>query len=261
MRRRLNLLLALVVSGMIVTPVQAWGPQAHRVITRIAMTRLTPKAAAEIKALLHEGDTLVDICEWADHEGHTVYPASGPWHFVNVPISAEHYDDKYSPRSGSVVSKIKYYRGILANKNAPKIERQTALLFFVHFVEDVHQPLHVGDNHDRGGNDAQVQLDGRATNLHAVWDSGLMRHIGGRDETWVNRITPLLIQDNVQAWSSMKVEDWADESLQAAKKAYNQLPKNARINDDYVKMAEPILKERLAQAGIRLADELNAIFK
>lgn len=258
---------SLVVFGL-VNPAQAWGPQAHRVITRIAMNRLTPRAAAEVRALLHDGDTLIDVCEWADHEGHDLVPGSGAWHFVNVPITADHYDNKFSPKSGSVVSKIKHYREILADKKAPKADRARALLFFVHFVEDVHQPLHVGDNRDRGGNTTQVQFDGRGTNLHSLWDSGLMRQLGGNDQSWVNRVEPLLTPQNVKAWSSTKVEDWADESLQAAKKAYfwpvgakKPIPDQARLGEDYARMAEPILKDRLAKAGLRLADELNAIFQ
>jgi nuclease S1 len=267
MRRRVKTLFAIALLGLVASPAQAWGPVGHRVITRIAMHRLSPHAAAEIKALLKEGDTLVDVCDWADHDGHDAVPGSAPWHYVNVPISAEHYDNKFCPDSGCVVSKVKHYRGVLADKKAPKNERARALLFLVHFVEDVHQPLHVGDNRDRGGNFAQVQFEGRGTNLHALWDSGLLHNLGGSDAAWVKRIEPLLTPDNVKAWSSAKVEDWADESLQAAKKAYHwpagakaPLATGATLGDDYAKMAEPILKDRMARAGVRLANELNAIF-
>src|SRR4051812_330951 len=95
MIRKLRPVVVLVAIVAIAAPARAWGPQGHRVISRIAMGRLTPKAAAQIKALLNEGDTLVDVCNWADHEGFDVVRGSGPWHFVNVPISADHYDDKF----------------------------------------------------------------------------------------------------------------------------------------------------------------------
>lgn len=249
-------------------PALAWGPQGHRVITRVAMTRLTPRAEKAIRALLNEGDTLVDICDWADHEGHDVLPGSGPWHYVNVPISVARYDPKFCPDSGCVVSKIKHYRAVLADAKAPRRERQRALLMLVHLVEDVHQPLHVGDNRDHGGNDTQVRLDREATNLHRVWDSDLIRKVGGNDRAWVDRVTPLLTPENVKAWSSTKVEDWADESLAAAKKAYawprgqdRPMVSGTALGDDYVKMADPILRDRLARASVRLADELNAIFR
>jgi hypothetical protein len=248
-------------------PALAWGPQGHRVITRITMERLTPKARAEIKALLNRGDTLVDVCDWADHDAYDVFPRSGPWHYVNVPISAARYDARFCSDRGCVVSKIKEYRRALADPKTPFRERQVALLLFVHFVEDIHQPLHVGDNHDRGGNDTQVQFDGRGTNLHRVWDSDLLHHTGGDDRAWVGRAAPLLTPENVEAWSRGRVEDWADESLEAAKAAYRwpadatqPIGAGAELGDGYAKMAAPILRECLAKAGLRLADELNAIF-
>jgi nuclease S1 len=269
MRRGNRVALAMVAAlGIAASPALAWGPQGHRVITRIAMGRLTPEAKAGIKALLNEGDTLIDVCNWADHEGFDVVPRSGPWHYVNVPISAARYEARFCPERGCVVSKIKDYRKALADPKTPFKERQVALLFFVHFVEDIHQPLHVGDNGDRGGNDTQVQFDGRGTNLHRAWDSDILRHLGGDDRAWVDRATRLLTPKNVDAWSGAKVEDWADESLAAAKAAYRwpagskrPIGAGAELGDDYAKMADPILRERLAKAGLRLADELNAIFK
>lgn len=268
MRGRMRPWIAIVMSLVLSSPAWAWGPQGHRVISRVAMARLTPKAAAAIRDLLRPGDTLVDICNWADHDGHDVVPGSAPWHYVNVPIGASGYDEKYCGSKGCVVSKIKEYRRVLADKTVSKEKRQVALLFLVHFVEDVHQPLHVGDNGDRGGNDTQVQFDGRGSNLHRVWDSGVMGQIGGNDKTWVDRITPLLTPENVEAWSSDKVEDWANESHKAARLAYawpagSKLPirTGATLGPDYARYADPIVRERLARAGVRLANELNAIFR
>ena len=250
------------------SPALAWGPQGHRVITRIALERLTPKAKAGIKALLNEGDSLVDVCNWADHEGHDVVPRSAPWHYVNVPISADHYDAKFCDDRGCVVSKIQEYRRALADPKTPYKQRQVALLFFVHFVEDIHQPLHVGDNRDRGGNDTQIQFDGRGSNLHRVWDSGLLHHLGGDDAAWLGRATTLLTPENVKAWSTSDVDTWADESLAAAKTAYRwpadatrPIATGVTLGNDYAKHADPILRERLAKAGLRLANELNAIFE
>lgn len=249
-------------------PAQAWGPQGHRLITRIATARLTPRASAAIRELLNPGDTLVDICNWADHEGHDVVPESAPWHYVNVPLSAPRYDPKYCSNRGCVVSRIAHYRKVLADKKTPRKERQVALLFLVHFIEDVHQPLHVGDNRDHGGNDTQIQFEGRGTNLHRVWDSDVIHAVGGNDNIWMQRLTPLLTPEHVKAWSAGSVDEWATESLQAAKKAYawpagsrTPLPTGSTLGRDYVAMAEPIVKEQIARAGVRLANELNEIFK
>ncbi len=249
-------------------PAWAWGPHGHRIATRIAEERLTPAARAAVRNLLHEGDNLVEESNWADHDGHDAEPASAPWHYVNVPINAAHYEARFCAGGNCVVEKIKHYRKVLANTSASRAERARALLFLVHFVEDVHQPLHVGDNHDRGGNLAQVQFLGQGDNLHRVWDSSMINEVNRNERAWVEMIEPLLTPANLSAWSKGSVESWADESLQEAKKAYHYptgsarpLNSGASLGRDYVEFALPILRLRLAQAGVRVANELNAIFR
>ena len=248
----------------------AWGPHGHEIITKMAEGRLTPEAKAAVRDLLNEGDTLVSVCNWADHEGHDAVPASAPWHYVNVPLSADRYEARFCPEKGCVVSRIKHYRKLLADTKQPRKERARALLFLVHFVEDVHQPLHVGDNRDNGGNLTQVRFlnQARGTNLHHVWDSSLVDHAGRDRAAWVERVEALATPEKVEEWSKGDVEDWATESLQAAKVAYRD-PKGGdgpmaggtALGEDYVEQCMPIVRLRLSQAGVRLANELNAIFK
>ena len=260
---------AVVLNLVCAGPAQAWGPQGHRVIARVASERLTAEARAAIRELLHPDDTLPDIADWADHEGHEVFPRSAPWHYTNIAIGEAHYTDgRDSHRADNVVHQIAHYREILADRSTPKTDRQTALLFLVHFVADVHQPLHVGDNRDRGGNLTQVRFEGDGTNLHQLWDSGLIRRIGGNDGVWAGRIERAITPKTAQLWSRGTPEDWADESLQAAKLAYQDLAGAPRsvasgitLGDGYVKQVEPIVIEQMARASVRLADELNAVFR
>ena len=105
---------------------------------------------------------MVDIANWADGEGHEAVPGSAPWHYVNVPITATRYDARFCSGGDCVVERIKHFRSVLADRRAPLRDRQRALLFLVHLVADVHQPLHVGDHHDKGGNLTQVQFLGAA---------------------------------------------------------------------------------------------------
>lgn len=234
----------------------------------MAEARLNPGARRAVSELLLKGDTLVDISTWADQDGHDAVPGSAPWHYVNVPITATHYEDRFCSNGNCVVAKIKHFRSVLTDRRAPLRERQRALLFLVHFVEDVHQPLHVGDNHDRGGNLTQIQFLGEGTNLHRLWDSGLINEIDRNERAWVERIEPLLTRENIRAWSRGSVEDWVNESLEDAKSAYF-FPAGARrpmesgklLGKDYVTFARPILERRLAQAGVRLANELNHLFE
>jgi hypothetical protein len=246
---------------------QAWGPHGHRITAGVAEARLTPAARTAVRALLHEGDRLVDIANWADQEGHDAVPGSAPWHYVNVPITATHYDARFCSGGDCVVARIKHFRALLADRRAPLRERQRALLFLVHLVGDVHQPLHIGDNHDKGGNLTQIQFLGRPSNLHRLWDSGMINDVDRNENAWVERIGPLLTPENVQSWSQGSVEDWATESLLDAHKAYffpagarQPIASGTRIGNDYVAFGRPILERRLAQAGVRLANELNALF-
>lgn len=248
-------------------PARAWGPHAHRISTRVAESRLSPAARAAVREILHEGDTLVGLANWADHEGHDAAPGSAPWHYVNVPITAPRYDRKFCGGGACVVAKVPHFRAVLADRRATKTERARALLFLVHLVEDVHQPLHVGDNHDRGGNLTQVQFFREGTNLHRVWDSQIVDRAGRDERAWVETITLLITPESVAAWSQGDVGSWADESLQDAKRAYHfpegstrPLASGAELGRDYSEFALPIIRRRLAQAGVRVANELNAIF-
>jgi hypothetical protein len=262
------LVIALTLPLLLPHATRAWGPHGHRIATRVAEVRLSPAARATIRDLLHEGDTLVDVCNWADQEGHDAVPGSAPWHYVNVPLGATRYDARYCNGGDCVVARIKHFRSVLADRSTPRRERARALLFLVHLVEDVHQPLHVGDNHDRGGNLTQIQFFGAGTNLHRLWDSDLINEIDRNERAWVQRIAHLLTQENVRSWSQGSIEDWATESLLDCKKAYEfpagarqPIPSGTRLGAEYVAFAQPILERRLAQAGVRLANELNSLFR
>jgi nuclease S1 len=246
----------------------AWGPQGHRVIARVAEGRLSPTAKAAIGELLIPPDTLPDVADWADREGHDAVPGSARWHFINVPIGDARFDPRLIRDDNNVVVKIKQYRRVLSDRSRPKKERQRALLFFVHFVSDIHQPLHVGDHDDHGGNDTQIRFFDEGTNLHRLWDSDLIHRIGGDDRAWATRVERDITPEAIKEWSKGSVDDWADESLQVAKLAYRPLddapkiiPRGYKLGESYLVRAEPILKKQMARASVRLANELNAIFK
>jgi len=241
----------------------AWGRNAHRAATRLAESRLTPEARALARELLDEGESLADASTWADEHSRDI-PGSAAWHYVNVPLDAERYSAEHC-RDACVVSRLAEFRAILADRSAPRERRRMALRYVVHLVEDVHQPLHVGDRRDRGGNAVQLTFfRDDSTNLHQVWDSGLLR-MGYRSE---RELTDALFgaarRPEARGWSGGTAEDWADESLAAAKKAYvdpatgEALRNGARIGREYQDANLPVALERLARSGMRLADVLNA---
>lgn len=244
----------------------AWGRLGHRAATIVAEKRLSPAARAAIRDLLDPGETLADASLWADAHRNEV-PGSGAWHFVNVPIVELRYDARFCAPNGCVVSKIGEMKDALANDAAPRDARKLALRMLVHLVEDLHQPLHVGDRGDRGGNDLQVRFFERGSNLHRVWDEDIIEHHSTDEARWVAELDALAKTDAARKWTSGTVESWADESLAAARQAYAipgsvaTLEPGARLRNDYFDTALPVVEQRLAQAAVRLSSMLNEIFQ
>lgn len=249
---------------LLLTPsLWAWGPTGHRVAARFAEERLTPRALAAVHQLLGPGVRISDASTWADEEREI--PGSQSWHYVNVPISESGYDPKYCQPGGCVVSRIEYFRRILADKGAPNAERQRALKFLIHLIADLHQPLHVGDHNDHGGNLVQVRFFDLGSNLHRVWDSGIIERHTTNEQVWLWDLTFMANPKMVVDWSRGTPEDWATESLLIAKSAY-RLPGSqaiirpgTRLGDEYCNFALPIIQRQLAKAGIRTAFILNGI--
>ena len=164
--------LAILVGG---GPAFGWGFVGHRASARLVETLLTPKTKEAIRGLLEPGETLGNASTWPD-EHRRELPETAPWHYVNVPITESKYDAKFcaSQKGGCVVGKIPDFLATLKDPAASVERKRFALRFLVHCVQDMHQPVHVGHRGDRGGNDLQVQFFGQGSNLHRVWDSGLL---------------------------------------------------------------------------------------
>jgi hypothetical protein len=245
----------------------AWGPRAHRASAKLAEARLTPRARAIIRELLEPGESLADASTWADENSRQIR-GSAAWHFVNVRISARHYDPRDCRSSGCVVSKIPEFRAILTDQSAPLARRRLALRFFIHLVQDLHQPLHVADRNDRGGNNLQLRY-GRYenTNLHQVWDSGLFSQCYRNENELLRDLEALAHDPRSRDWLNGRIEDWADESLEVGRLAYLvpathiTLRSGDAIGRSYEKINLPLALDRLTRSGVRLAALLNEILK
>jgi hypothetical protein len=157
-----------------------------------------------------------------------------------------------------VVAGLQHYVELLGDRGQPDTVRREALKFVVHFVGDVHQPLHAGYRDDKGGNTYQVQFDGKGSNLHRVWDSGMLYSRGldwkayaqVLDAEPVKLPPPMAPRDNPYA-------QWAEESCRITGEA-GFYPSGHSIGADYVRAELPVAEQRLREAGQRLADLLNA---
>ncbi len=226
-----------------------------------------PARRAVIRELLEPGESLADAATWADEHNREIR-GSALWHFVNVPISSAHYDSRDCRPQGCVVSKIAEFRAILRDRSAPRTRRRTALRFFVHLVQDLHQPMHVADRNDRGGNALQLRY-GRYdnTNLHQVWDSGLLYRAYRHEDDLMHKLQELADRPESRDWIKGRVEDWADESLEVGRRAYRIPGSNASLHSgdtlgrDYERENLPRALDRLARSGVRLAAMLEETLK
>ncbi len=130
----------------------------------------------------------------------------------------------------------------------------------------MHQPVHVGDNHDSGGNDTQVRFFDRGTNMHSLWDGGMLSRVRNNEDYWLKELTVLPSAQSEDNVAQGTVEDWATESLLAAREAYQDPMTGQRIKSgakrglEYHNKNMPVVKERMYPAGIRLAKVLNEAF-
>jgi hypothetical protein len=265
LRLALVLSLASLLIIQFAAPAWAWGRLGHRAIAKLAERHLSPAAKAAIAELLEPGESLADCSTWAD-EHRRELPKTAPWHYVDVPLDEPRYDNRFAgdePGKGFIVPKIREFKAILKDRSRPEEERRFALRFLVHLVEDLHMPLHVGENHDKGGNDLQVRWFDRGSNLHRVWDSGIIDRAGPGEDGWLDDLVAMDTDAARGQAQAGTVEDWATESLLAARAVYQdpatgqRIKPGAKLGDAYQERNLPVVKQRLYQAGVRLAWVLN----
>src|SRR5262249_36900874 len=151
--------------------------------------------------------------------------------------------------------KIREFKAILKDPARPVEERRMALRFVVHLVGDLHQPLHVGDNHDRGGNDTQVRFFTRGSNMHRTWDTDIIERAGRDEGRWLDDLGTMDTPEASAKAMSGTVEDWATESLLAARQAYQdpgtgqRIKPGTKLGDAYQDANLPVVRWRLYQAG------------
>ena len=244
-----------------------WGFFAHRAIAEITEKNLTPEARKWVKDLLGT-QTFEEAAVWADNVRevqnwkHTKY-----YHYKNIGDTdyfqdLEHLSEK-DRKKGDVLRAILRAEDVLREASSSQDEKRTALRFLIHFVADLHQPLHVGYKEDIGGNGASLTWYGKKTNLHALWDTGLIYKIMEKEENltkptpsdFVKTISPPTPQQWAQ-WKKSGMLDWFNESLEARGPAYVNYKTD---NDAYYKKSAPVIKLRIAQSAYRLAHLLHLI--
>jgi hypothetical protein len=248
---------------------RTWGEEGHSIVAEIAQRRLTPEARAKVREILGGDVSLGSIASWPD-DVRDLIGKSYNWHFVDIPLSATDYDPardcQDSPRGDCIINAIERNRRTLSDPLASAKDRAEALKFIVHFVGDIHQPLHTVKDFV-GGNLFPVtyfvdplKRKKEPTNLHAVWDVGLIRSMVWDWGAYVSRLEDeWLPGKDLSALAGGTPVDWALEAHKAAIEVAFTVQPNADLGDAYLALTRPIVDRQLALAGIRLARTLNGI--
>ncbi len=255
--RGIAVALMLTVPAPAARPMLHWFDFGHRIVARIAEQRLTPHTAKAVRDILG-GQSLADASVWADNIKQYRHDADA-LHYVNIPLSATAYDPgRDCPHGKCVIAAIASDTQILANPSASPLDRAEALKFLVHFMGDLHQPLHVADNSDRGGNRRTVYLLGDSMNLHKAWDGEILERYNLSEPGYLKELQQEMDTLDLAALERGTVVDWAMEGHRIAVQRAYRLPRDGRLGEAYVQASRPVIDHALIAAGVRLAKLLNA---
>ena len=285
MRKAFQILI-LLFSSFISTPASAWGPVGHETIAYIAWDNLNSDAQAKIKALLEPGSNLPSISNWAD-EIRPTHKETAPWHYIDLPIRKDITkadEAAYCPDNNCILNQLQIFEDILGeysndDYSKSKADRLKALKFIVHFMGDLHQPLHCADDSDRGGNQKTVLFwapwgddSGKPhrieLKLHALWDDLLVPDIKEDPRQMATNLEKEITAGDREAWMKGDTQDWIFESYTIAKnKIYpgfepgDQSHSSHVLPKDYYEKMRPVVCKQLEKAGIRLAFVLEEVLK
>ena len=233
-----------------------WGPTGHRATGKVAEKYLSKKARAAVDKILG-GQSLGISATWMDEiRSDSTYNNTADWHWVTVQ-DGETYDQSTKNSHGDVIETIERLIKELKSHTLSAKDEEQKLKFLIHLIGDIHQPLHVGGGNDRGGNDVKVTWFRNDSNLHRVWDSDMIDDTKLSYTELAESVGPVSDAD-VKSWQKSSVRDWANESMSLRKQVYDY--GNGKLGYAYSYKNFSTVRNRIAQAGVRIAGVLNDIY-
>ncbi len=254
MKKYLVLALSLLVLNF---PAAAWGVTGHRVVGLVAQNHLKRSAKRKIANVLN-CNSLAEVSNYMDDvKSDTLYNHTHDWHWVTI-LPGQTYEQSQKNPKGDIIMKIEEITAALKTHRLSPVQEAEHLKFLVHLVGDLHQPLHVGDRDDQGGNRERVTWFGQNSNLHRVWDSEM---IEGKQLSYSDLAGFLNepSKDQVKQWKAMSTLEWAAVSQGLLPQVYT-LPEDKKLSYRYSYENFDTVQLCLMQAGIHLAGILNEIY-
>jgi hypothetical protein len=256
--KTLLLIVSLTISSLSVFSNDDWGKTGHRTTGKIAEKHLTRKAKKAIHKLL-EGESLAFVSTFADEiKSDKKYNKFYSWHYVNFPLDGNYKDSEKNPK-GDLITGINHCIAVLKDNNSTKEDKVFYLKILVHLVGDLHQPMHVGQAEDKGGNDIKVKWFYKSSNLHRVWDTDMIAEY---------KMSYTELADSVEELSKTEINqikngsvlDWVSETHELTREVYNSVEENENLRYKYSYKYLSSVRKQLQKGGIRLAKLLNEIF-
>ncbi|MCK5824681.1 MAG: S1/P1 nuclease [Ichthyobacteriaceae bacterium] len=243
----------------LMSTVFAYGPTGHRTIAKVAEGYLTEKTKKNIMELLG-GDSFILASTYADDiKSDSRFDYTHTWHYVNAQDGMSYNDSKKNPK-GDLIKAINESIAIIKDKKSTKEDKTFRLKMLIHLIGDLHQPLHTGRASDLGGNRIKVNWFGEPTNLHRLWDSGIIEHslLSYTEFASTMKKEPYLDVDKIKKGN---IISWYTETKKLSYEVYNSVePDHQDLSYGYNYKYFPVVKNQLNKAGIRLAKILNELF-
>ena len=240
-----------------------WGIKGHRVVGQIAQNNLSVNANKEVMKLL-QGSSLASISIWADIiKFLPLWSHTKPWHYVSIPDGRGYNSIDYS-HEGDVVTAIREMVKVLKDSKTSLTDKRKSLIFLVHFVGDIHQPLHVGRPDDRGGNEVIILFKGNKTNLHEFWDSILISQSSMNYVEYAASLESDFFVDVPTDISDFPFDEIIAECMAARISIYDfrgQVKSPIKLDADYLDRNLTLMNIQLLKGGKRLAAVLNKLFE
>ena len=244
-----------------IADVSGCGVTGHRVVAEIAENHLTNRAKRKLKKLIGK-QKLAYWANWPDNVRNSPeWKNTSTWHYVNIPPqeSKEQFIEQLKNNNKpNIYTAIQNVKGVIVDKNTPDADREIYLRFLVHFLGDMMQPMHTGREEDLGGNLIKIQFFKKDTNLHSLWDSGLIDNTK-YSYTEYARVLDVKSKEEIKQIQSGSLEDWLYESHQAANQLYVSVKPGENYSYDYQEQYKDLLERQLLHAGLRLAKILNEV--
>ena len=238
----------------------SWGQTGHRVTAAIAEHYLTPQAQKAVNELLinedmAEASTYFD--EMKSNQSEFWQKTASRWHYVNV-HKGKTYEQEGAPSEGDAVTALKMYSKLIKDPKSSFEDKQLALKFIIHIIGDLHQPFHTGVSEDHGGNKIKVNFFWKDSTLHRVWDEDLIdRQLLSYSE-WTDWLCKKITDKQIKQWQTTDPTVWIAEGVKLRLGLY---PEKDKLSWNFQYKNLPIVKQRLEQAGVRIAFYLNELFK